>query len=568
VGHAHDGVEGRSSVGHGRQQLTAQTVSERGGSVLLRGGTLIDGTGVPRRQADVSVRDGVIVEVGERLEARGSPVIDVTGLAVAPGFIDLHTHCDFTLPRYPRAESMVRQGVTTIVTGNCGSTPYPVNPARAGLLRESTAHLGTALTWDWTDAGAYADGLDALPLSLNVVMLVGHTTIRIAAMGFDRRPPSNDELDVMRAHVDDALRQGCAGVSSGLIYSPGSYADTDELVALASVAASHGGFYATHMRNEGPALLAAVEEALTVASLAAIPLQISHHKVLGRSNWGLTERSLARVALAQASGVDVLLDQYPYTATSTTLTALLPAWMLEGGVASMRERLHDDGMRATARIEVLDGPTDGRPKRDFEPETVTIASVQGGHRTDLAGHSLADIARVERRQPVDVFLDLLRDEGGGVEVVIAAIGEEDIRRIMRDRSVAVASDGWTLSPDAGGTPHPRSYGSFVRVLGHYSRDEDVIPLEEAVRKMTSLPARRLHMDDRGTVRPGSRGDIVVFDPAAVIDRATYEQPHQFCAGVHHVYVDGSEVIRDGEDTGVAAGAVLRRTAGGFAPRAR
>ncbi len=429
-------------------------------------------------------------------------MVDVTGLTVAPGFIDLHTHCDFTLPRYPRANSMVRQGVTTIVTGNCGSTPYPVDPARAGLLRESTAHLGSALTWDWTDAGGYADLLAALPLALNVVTLVGHTSVRIAAMGFERRPPSDAELNAMRAHVDEALAQGCAGVSSGLIYSPGSYAETDELVALASVAASRGGFYATHMRNEGPALLAAVEEALTVAARSGAPLQISHHKVLGSRNWGLTERSLARVALAQADGVDVLLDQYPYTATSTTLTALLPTWMLEGGIASMRERLQDEEIRAAARTEMLQGPTDGRPKRDFEPETVTIASVHGGRRPDLAAHSLADIAKVERREPVDVFLDLLRDEGGGVEVVIAAIGEEDIRRVMRNRSVAVASDGWTLSPDAGGTPHPRSYGSFARVLGHYSRDEEVVPLEEAVRKMTSLPARRLRMDDRGAVRPG------------------------------------------------------------------
>ncbi len=322
------------------------------------------------------------------------------------------------------------------------------------------------------------------------------------------------------------------------------------------------------MRNEGPALLAAVEEALTVAGRSGAALQISHHKVLGRRNWGLTERSLARVALAQADGVDVLLDQYPYTATSTTLTALLPTWMLEGGIASMRERLQNDGMRAAARTEMLEGPTDGRPKRDFEPETVTIASVNGGHRPDLAGHSLADIAKFERREPVDVFLDLLRDEGGGVEVVIAAIGEEDIRRVMRNRSVAVASDGWTLSPDAGGTPHPRSYGSFVRVLGHYSRDEKVVPLEEAVRKMTSLPARRLSMNDRGAVRPGCRADLVVFDPIAITDRATYDQPHSFCAGVHRVYVDGSEVVRDGEDTGVAAGAVLQRSPAGFVPRRR
>jgi N-acyl-D-amino-acid deacylase len=530
---------------------------------------LIDGTGAAPRRADVAVRAGVVVEVGDRLSAPvDAATIDVTGLAVAPGFIDLHTHCDFTLPRYPRADSMVRQGVTTIVTGNCGSTPFPVDPGRQGLLRESTAHLGDALSWDWSDAAGYADLLDGLPLALNVVLLAGHTSIRIAAMGFERRPPSDAELDVMRALVDNALGQGCAGLSSGLIYSPGSYADTDELIALAAVAAGRGGFYATHMRNEGPALLDAVEEALIVASRSGAALQLSHHKVLGRRNWGLTEQSLARVARAQADGVDVLMDQYPYTATSTTLTALLPTWMLEGGVAAMRERLRDETARAAARTEMLEGPTDGRPRRDFEPDTVTIASVHGGRRPDLGGRSLADIAAAETREPVDVFLDLLRDEGGGVEVVIAAIGEDDIRRVMRNPSVAVASDGWTLSPAAGGTPHPRSYGTFARVLGHYARGEEVITLQEAVRKMTSLPARRLRMVDRGAVRPGLRGDLVVFDPAAVIDRATYEQPHRFCAGVQRVYVDGTEVVRDGEDTGAAAGAVLRRSRDGFAPRAR
>lgn len=543
--------------------------SDRGGALLLRGGELVDGTGGSPRIADVAVRDGAITEVGRGLTApAGTAVVDASGLMIAPGFIDLHTHCDFTLPLYPRADSMVRQGVTTIVTGNCGSTPYPVVPERASLLRDSTAHLGSALAWDWHDAAEYADMLDGLPLSLNVVMLAGHTSIRIAAMGFDQRAPTDGELAAMRRLVADAMEHGCAGLSSGLIYSPGSYAETDELVALATVATQYGGFYATHVRNEGPALLRAVDEAISIATRSGVRLQLSHHKVLGRSNWGLTERSLARVAEAQRAGIDVLLDQYPYNATSTTLTALLPAWMLDGGIAAMRNRLRDEGTRAVARLEVLNGPTDGRPKRDFEPETVTIASVQSGRREGIAGQSIAALARAEGCEPVDTFLDLLRDEGGGVEVVIAAIGEDDIRRVMRNPSVAVASDGWTLSPSAGGTPHPRSYGSFARVLGHYSRDEKVIPIEEAVRKMTSLPAQRLGMTNRGTVHPGARADLVVFDRATVADRATYEQPHRFCAGVQHVFVDGTEVVREGEDTGAAAGRVLRWQREGFAPRER
>jgi N-acyl-D-amino-acid deacylase len=312
------------------------------------------------------------------------------------------------------------------------------------------------------------------------------------------------------------------------------------------------------MRNEGPALLAAVDEALEVARRSGAGLQISHHKVLGRSNWGLTERSLARVAAAQARGMDVLLDQYPYAATSTTLTALLPAWALEGGMDRMRERLGEQATRALVRREVLEGPDDGRPKRDFEPETVTVASVHSGRRPDAERRTLAQIAEALNQEPVDAFMDLLREEGGGVEVVIAAIGEEDIRRVMRHRDVAVASDGWTLNPAVGGTPHPRSYGTFARVLGHYVREENVLRLEDAVRKMTSLPARRLGMTDRGVIRAGTCADLVLFDPHEVIDRATYDQPHQFCAGVKAVYVGGAAVVRDGADTGAPAGRLLRR----------
>jgi N-acyl-D-amino-acid deacylase len=565
MGHAHDRIEGGRGVRDRHEQLTGAVARARGGSLLLRGGEVVDGTGAPRARVDVAVSDGVISAIGSRLDTpTGAAIVDVTGLVIAPGFIDLHTHCDFTLPTYPRAESMVSQGVTTIVTGNCGTTPYPVTPANAALLVESSTHLGGSLSWDWSTAADYANHVASLPLALNVVLLVGHSSVRIAAMGFDRRQPSDAELVTMQALVADAMDQGCAGLSSGLIYSPGSYADTDELVALATVAAERGGFYATHMRNEGPALLTAVEEALTVAQRSGAPLQLSHHKVLGRSNWGMTERSLVRIQQARDSGVDVVLDQYPYTATSTTLTALLPSWALEGGMEAMRQRLHDPEVRAAVRTEVLEGPTDGRPKRDFEPETVTVASVHGDHRRELHGRTLRDIAARAGVEPVDALMDLLGDEGGGVQVVIAAIGEEDIRRVMRDPSVAVASDGWTLSPEAGGTPHPRSYGTFARVLGHYARDQGVLTLEEAVRKMTSLPAARLGMADRGVVRVGARADLVLFDPTTVIDRATYSDPHRFCAGVHGVFVGGTQVMREGADTGAVAGAVLRARDAGFA----
>ena len=534
---------------------------------ILRGGSVLDGSGSGARRADVAIADGLITDVGDRIDVSGAAQVDAGGLVIAPGFIDLHTHCDFTLPTYPRADAMVRQGVTTIVTGNCGHSAFPVGEGQRGEeIRTYSAFLADDLDWSWSNAADYAQMLAELPIALNVALLVGHGTLRVAAMGFDARPPTDAEQAQMRSMAADAMDAGAFGISSGLIYAPGSYAATDELVALAEVAGRYGGFYATHMRNEGPALLAAVSEAVRVAESAGLPLQISHHKVLGRRNWGLTEESLQLIRTARRQGLDVTLDQYPYPASSTTLTALLPAWAIEGGVEQMRARLQHPVQRAQIRVEVLDGPGDGRPKRDFEPDTVVIASVPG-ENADLVGRSLEEIAACRGAAPVDLMLDLLAEHGGGVQVVIFAIGEDDIRRVMSDPHVAVASDGWTLHPDAGGCPHPRSYGTFVRVLGHYVREEHVLGLAEAVRKMTSLPARRLGLTDRGVIRPGAIADVVVFDSSVIAEKATFTAPHQFCEGVTHVFVNGVHVIDDGTDTGAPAGAVLRRPTAGRAASA-
>jgi N-acyl-D-amino-acid deacylase len=454
---------------------------------------------------------------------------------------------------------MVRQGVTTVVVGNCGHSVFPVATGeRRAMLERYSAFLAKGLNWEWTDADSYIAVVSALPLAVNIALQVGHGTVRIAAMGFDARPPTGRELDEMRSLVVDAMEAGAFGFSSGLIYSPGAYATTEELVDLASVAARYGGFYSTHMRNEGPALLQAVEEALTIADRAGIPLQLSHHKVLGRANWGLTERSLSLIDEARERGMDVTADQYPYEASSTTLAALLPTWALEGGTSGMQVRLRDAETRAAIRREVLEGPTDGRPKRDFEPETILVASVPDGAPSGLVGKTILEISTETAAEPVDMMLDLLAVHGGGVEVVIFAIGEEDIRRVMRHPEIAVASDGWTLHPSAGGKPHPRSYGTFARVLGRYVRDEGVLTLPEAVRKMTSLPARRLGLADRGVIRPGRCADVVVFDPERVRDMADFSDPHRYCEGVAHVFVNGVQVIQDGTDTGLPSGQVLRR----------
>jgi len=527
---------------------------------VLRSGLLLDGTGGAPVVADVRLAGGVIDAVGEpdgSLVQPGDQVVDVTGAAVAPGFVDIHTHADFSLPSHPGASSMVRQGVTTLVVGNCGFSPFPVGPgARAELLHQATTVFGRGLAWQWEDLPGYAAHLARIGTTVNVAALVGHAAVRIAVMGYDRRDATPDELEQMRTLVAEAMAAGAYGISSGLIYPPGSYAPASELVALCEVVAAYGGLYATHMRNEGEQLLVAVEEALEIARRSGVRLQLSHHKVLGRRNWGLTAQSLAIIDQAVADGVDLALDQYPYPASSTTMVALVPAWAAEGGTAALAARLNDPDVRAAVRDEVLNGPTDGRPKRDFEPDTVMISSVGRPEHQQYVGQRLDEIARSQGREPVDVMLDLLTADGG-VEVVIFAIGDDDIQRVMRHPLVAVASDGWTMDPAEGGSPHPRSYGTFARVLQKYVREDAILTLPEAVRRMTSLPADRLGMHDRGRITPGAAADVVVFDPSRVTEESTFLDPHRFASGVTGVWVAGERVVVDGEETGARPGTVLR-----------
>ncbi|MDR7484849.1 MAG: D-aminoacylase [Armatimonadota bacterium] len=520
----------------------------------------MDGTGNPWFRADVGVAGERIADLGDLGGASARQVIDADGAAVAPGFIDLHTHADFTLPRFPRADAMVRQGVTTQLVGNCGFSPFPVEPRRADLLRTYAAFVDAGLAWTWTDAAGYASHLETLPLGCNVALQVGHGAVRIAAMGFDARDPTAQELATMQRLVANAMEQGAFALSSGLIYVPGVYAGTDELVALAEVVARYGGFYSSHIRGEGDTLVSAVAEALAVGRRAGVPVQLSHHKAAGRRNWGRVEATLTMIDAARAEGMDVLADQYPYTAGSTTLAALVPAWALEGGVDALQRRLADPQVRARIRTEILGSSSDDAraPSREFDPASIMISQIPDGPHKQFEGRWLAEIAAAWNVEPVEAALRLLEAERGGIQMIVFSMSEDDVRRVMRHPAVAIASDGWTLHPSAGGRPHPRSYGTYARVLGKYVRDDGVLRLEDAVRKMTSLPAQRLGCLDRGLIRPGCTADLVIFDPAQVIDRATFEDPHQFCAGVSHVIVNGRVVIDEGADTGAAAGRVLRR----------
>ncbi|GAA2213629.1 D-aminoacylase [Nonomuraea monospora] len=503
--------------------------------VLITGGLLIDGTGAPPRHADVAVSSGRIAHAGV-----GTPtqVIDATGLIVTPGLIDLHSHADFTILDTPTAEACLHQGVTTLVTGNCGMSPFP-GPD------------------DGADLAAFAAAVDDARPAVNLALLVGHGALRAAVLGQERRDPDRAELERMRGLLAKAAEQGAFGLSTGLIYAPGSFAATEEIEALAAETARHGLLYATHMRDEGDRLVEAVEEALSVARASGVRLQISHLKAMGPANHGKVERALALMDAAAAQGLDVACDVYPYTASSTTLTSRLPDWAMDGGTAALLARLADpaDRERVLAGLRPAVG-------RTFLPEGVILAELSPGPYADRVGDSIAAIAGDTGVEPAEAVLDVLAAHRAQVMIVNHAMAERDVTAVLRHPRSAVASDGWVLRAPGDGHPHPRNFGTFARVLGPSARGEGVVPVAEAVRKMSSLPAARLALTDRGTVAPGQVADVAVFDPASTADLATYGDPWRYAAGARHVLVSGEVVLADGVPTGARPGRALRRNPAG------
>ena len=452
---------------------------------------------------------------------------------------------------------MVRQGVTTELVGNCGLSPFPIEPSRLDLLKTYTSFIDSGLTWDWQDGAGFVRSLENLPLASNLALQVGHGSIRIAVMGFDDRAPTPSELTAMEKLVAQAHEQGVFGLSSGLIYVPGSYGQTAELVALAKVAARYGGFYSSHIRGEGDTLLEAVAEAITIGREAGTGVQLSHHKASGQANWGQVENSLQMIDEARAAGYDVLADQYPYTAGSTTLTALLPQWAVAGGVEVMRQRLADAATHARIYQAIAKADPD-TGARQFSPETIMICGIPHGPNKHYEGLMLSEIAVQRQQDMIETALYLLESEPKGIAMIVFTMSEADVQRVMKHPAVAVGTDGVNMNPLHGGNPHPRNYGTFPRVLGKYVREEKILSLPEAIRKMTSLPAQRLRRFDLGLVRPGCIADLVIFDPDTVTDRATFHRPHQYADGISYVIVNGLLVIEEGQDTGTKAGRVLKR----------
>ncbi len=499
--------------------------------LVLAGGQVLDGTGAPAITADVGIRDGRIAELGELASRKATERIDVRGLVVAPGFIDPHTHARETIFDVPTADNLVRQGITTIVDGNDGSSPLPI--------------------------AAYLDSLARHTMAPNVALFVGHGTVRRAVMGTEDRAATADELARMEALVRQAMADGALGLSTGLFYVPGSFAPTEEIVALARVAAAAGGVYSSHMRNEDDRVVASVEETIRIGREARIPVLISHHKVGGRRNYGRSAETLELMRAAHDEGIDVEFDQYPYTASHTSIASIIPAWARANDALARNVANAATRRRITTEMKAF-------VAMRFDSDASKIQLARCGFDTTLAGQTLADVlaARAVQSTPdaiAEVILDLVAR--GGCSAIFHSFDEGDIERLLTSRYGMIGSDG-ALVRFGESSPHPRAYGTFPRVLGRYVRERKVITLEEAVRRMTSAPADRLGLAGRGRVALGAVADLVVFDPATVLDQATFEAPHQYPVGIPYVLVRGVAVVRDGAVTGARPGAVLRREAGG------
>jgi N-acyl-D-amino-acid deacylase len=524
--------------------------------LVLAGGQVIDGTGGPAYQADVGLGAGRIVAVGDLSAADASQRIDVSGRVVCPGFIDMHAHSDLSLLVQPTGDSKLQQGVTTEVNGNCGFSPAPLSHASARTVMELHGFFGSYvrdLGWDWRSPDEYVSRLESQGLSHNVVLLVGHATVRITAMGMAHRPPAAAQMAQMRELVRSALKAGYFGISSGLVTAPSVYADTDELVELARVVADFGGLYATHIRGEGHSLLRATAEALEVGERSGAPVQISHHKATFRPYWGRVRQAIQLSEWATERGQSVGFDVYPYTAGSANLSQIIPEWAHEGSMNQMLERVRDPATRERIRRDVAE--------QDREWDRTFVAWVPATVDQAIQGQSIAEIAERRGLHAIDALFAVLVESAGEAAMVHFVMDEADVRFVMRHPLSMFGTDGFGLAPTGvlgEGQPHPRCYGTYPRILGHYVREQHVLEREDAVRKASSLPAERLGLATKGRVKTGADADLVVFNPTTIEDTATYEQPHRFPRGIDYVLVGGQIAVDHGVVTSARAGKVLRR----------
>ena len=527
--------------------------------VVIHNGTLYDGSGGEPVVGSVAIQGETIAAVGPSVAGRGRREIDAAGLAVAPGFINMLSWASESLIADGRSQSDIRQGVTLEVMGE-GWSMGPLNPAMKAELRERQGDIRYEIAWTTLDE--YLEHLVTRGVACNVASFIGATTARIHVLGYADRPPTPDELARMQALVQRAMADGAVGVAASLIYAPACFASTDELIALARAAADDQGMYIAHMRSEGDRLLEAVEEHLTIAQESGATAEIYHLKATGRANWPKMAQVIARIEAARAAGVPITADMYPYPAGSTGLDAAMPPWVQEGGHAAWVARLRDPAIRARVRQEIA-APGDTWENNYIlagSPENLLFVGFKNPALKPLTGRTLAEVAALRGTSPEDTIIDLVIEDDSRVGTIYFTMDEANVRRQIALPWVSFGSDAASPAPEgvflASGT-HPRAYGTFARLLGHYVREEGVITLAEAIRRLTALPAANLKLDHRGRLAPGYFADVVVFDPARIADHATFTQPHQYATGMVHVLVNGTPVLRDGEHTGAMPGRVVR-----------
>ena len=526
--------------------------------LIFLNGKIIDGTGNPWYKGDIGVKDGAIASIGSLNGCEAKRVIDVAGKVVSPGFIDIHSHSDMTPFVAPEADSHIYQGVTTDVMGNCGGSGAPMSD----FLKERNEVIAEeyGIKLDWKTFGDYLDRLEKLNTSINLVPLVGQATVRMAVMGMENREPTPQEVEKMREHVAEAMEAGAFGMSTGLWYAPSGFANTDEIVKLAEVAAEYDRIYASHIRGEGDPLIEAVAEAIEIGERAKLPVQISHHKAMGMRNWGKVHRTLEMMEEARERGVDVTADVYAWTANATGLTAMLPHWVHDGGNDAIIKRLKDAETRAEIKKDMIEG-VPGWESLISECGWDKVMITRSPLNEEYEGKIIQDLADEKGVDAYDFAFDLLIEEDNRVSIVIFSINEEDAMYVMSHPLTMIASDSSSICPRGyvgKGKPHPRSYGNAVKFLGTYVREKGLMTLEQGIRKISSFPAQKVGLKDRGLIREGLAADLVVFDPEKIANNATYQDPHRYPSGVHYVVVNGELVIEEGKHTGRYPGKILRK----------
>ena len=527
--------------------------------IVIRNGTLYDGSGAAPFQGDLAIEGDTIAAVGSLGEARGRTEIDAEGLAVAPGFINMLSWATESLIEDGRSQSGIRQGVTLEVFGE-GSSMGPLSESMKEEMLKQQGDIQFNIPW--ATLSEYLQHLVDRGVSPNVASFVGATTVREHVIGYDDRPPSPEEMEQMRSLVGEAMEQGALGVGSALIYAPGSFASTEELTELARVAAEYGGMYISHLRSEGDRLLEAVEELITIARDANIHAEIYHLKAAGKANWPKLRSVIEKVEAAQAEGLQITADMYNYTAGKTGLDAAMPLWVQEGGLDAWVTRLKDPAVRRRVRQEMA------APGADWEnlylaagsADNLILVEFKNDSLKPLTGKTLAEVAQMRGKSPEDTAMDLVIEDDSQVGTVYFLMSEENVEKKIALPWVSFASDAGSVATEGvflKSNPHPRTYGNFARLLGKYVREERIIPLEEAIRRMTSLPASNLKLEGRGSLEPGSFADVVIFDPQKIQDHSSYDNPHQYSTGVVHVWVNGQQVLEEGEHTGATPGKVLR-----------